>query len=409
MTRSKIIVIGGGASGIIASIIAARNGAKVTLIERKERIGKKILATGNGQCNISNQSTKTECFHSSCKCDHVLQSTFNKFSVSDTIDFFETLGITIVEKENGKLYPRSLQANSVLNALLLELERLKIDVITNAEVNAIHIDNNIKVSTQKKNYYGNRLIIAAGGKSNKDLGSNGSGFVLAKNLGHTIIEPIPSLVQIETDFSYLKHLQGTKIDGDISILDQKNKVLRKETGEILFANYGLSGPPVLQISRIAAKRLYDQLNTHIEIDLVPEFTKEALDHYLIKRLSLLSYKTAEESLNGFLNNRLIVPLLKENTIDLHKKAGDITKIERNQLVDCMKGLKMQVIGTRQWNQSQVTAGGISLDEIDDNLQSKKIEHVYFCGEVLDVDGDCGGYNLQWAWSSGAVVGLHASK
>lgn len=407
MPRSKIIIIGGGASGIVAGIISAREGAKVTILERMPKIGKKILATGNGRCNLSNKYAAANNFHS--ESNNIYNSIINQFNIKDTLDLFEELGIKVVEKEDGKLYPRSEQSNSVVSALLYELKRLKVDIICDTDVSDIEIKNNFKVTSKDKAYYCNKLIIATGGKSCPDLGSNGSGYNIAKKIGHSIIEPFPSLIQLKTDFPYLKQIQGTKIWTIIKIIDENNNVLKEEEGELLFTDYGISGPPVLQLSRYASKKLLLNENTYIIIDFVPEYKHiEDIDSELLRRIENSPNKTTQDFLIGFLNNRLIIPILKIAQIDINKKVANLTKDERLSLAATLKNLKMKVTGTHQWNQSQVTAGGVNMKEINqDTLESKLINNIYFCGEILDIDGDCGGYNLQWAWSSGAVAGMNA--
>lgn len=408
MGKNKVIVIGGGASGMVAAIFAARNGGKVTILEKKDRVGRKVLATGNGRCNLSNRKVSLDKYHSTSKRLKICENILKQFSLQDTIEFFEKLGLVVVELEDGKLYPRSLQANSVVNVLRHELNKLKIDIVYDSDVKNIEIEHNIRVITQDKKYYCNTLIMATGGKSYPDLGSNGSGFKLASKLGHDITMVFPSLVQLKTDYPYLKHLKGTKIDGTIEIVDESNHSLRKEFGEILFTDYGISGPPVLQVSRHGAMRHYKGLDTYVLIDLMSEYSRDQLGELILRRLTNLAYKSVLDSFTGMINSRLIIPVLKAADIDINKKAGDITKIERNKIVDTLKEMRMKVIGTNQWNQSQVTAGGINLNEINaKTLESKIIKNLFFCGEILDIDGDCGGYNLQWAFSSGAIAGTYA--
>lgn len=404
----KIIVVGGGASGIVAAITAARLGAKVTILERLDRIGKKILATGNGRCNLSNTHACPTYYHTA-QSKELIKEVLLKFPISNTLVFFEEMGIELIEKEEGKLYPRSEQAGAVLNVLLHELERLKIEVFCNQEVQNIELGKNIKVQTATQTFYGNRLILAAGGKASPDLGSNGSGYDLARKLGHQLTEIYPSLVQLKTSYPYLKQVHGTKVNGTVCVLDDQKKLLRKEKGEILFTDYGISGPPVLQVSRHAAKRSMVSQSTYILLDIVDEYSEEELKRKLIKRFNQMPTKSAQESFVGFVNNRLIIPLLKECGVDLNKKVSEITAKESGLIARYMKNIEMKVLGTHQWNQAQVTAGGVRLNEINPlKLNSVFHANVFFCGEILDVDGDCGGYNLQWAFSSGAIAGQSAA-
>ncbi|QUH31720.1 BaiN/RdsA family NAD(P)/FAD-dependent oxidoreductase [Vallitalea guaymasensis] len=408
MAKNKIVIIGGGASGLVAAIVAARNGAKVTILERKDRIGKKILATGNGRCNLTNMHCSSKYFHGGDK--DFITNILEQFDVNKTLEFFSELGIYPINVDSGKVYPNSLQASSVLDVLRLEVDRLKINIECNAEVTKIERSNNFVVYTKDKKYYGNKIIIAAGGKSSPDLGSNGSGFTLAKSLGHTIKKPIPSLVQLKSGADFLKQIKGVKINALAKIIDENNEIMRKEYGEILFTDYGISGPPILQISRIASDYLNDNKRVSVDIDFFHDLSEKELDQILLKRLTSMPNKTIQENFIGFINKRLINIIIKEAGIAMNKKSADIKKEERNKLVSILKKFSLIITGTNQWNQSQVTAGGIITSEIDEvTLESKKVKDVYLAGEVIDVDGDCGGYNLQWAWSSGVVAGMNASN
>jgi predicted Rossmann fold flavoprotein len=404
MAKSKVIIIGGGAASLIAAIVAARNGAKVTILERKDRVGKKILATGNGRCNMTNIKCTSNNFHGGNEI--FINKILSQFDVDSTLEFFKDLGSYPLIEDNGKVYPNSLQASSVLDNLRYEIERLKITVECNAEVIKIEQSNNFIVYTKdNKKYYGNKIILATGGKSAPDLGSNGSGYLLAKSLGHTIIKPIPSLVQLKSDAKFLKQIKGVKINGDATVVDKEHNILRKEYGEILFTDYGISGPPILQLSRIASSRVSNNMNVIVDIDFMPKVCYEQLDTILLDRLTAMPYKTISDNFIGFINKRLIPIIIKEAGIEINKKSSDISKKERNKLVSILKKFSINIIDTNQWNQSQVTAGGIDVNEVDSNtLESKITKGIYFAGEILDVDGDCGGFNLQWAWSTGAIVG-----
>ncbi len=410
MGKNKIIVIGGGASGMVAGIIAAKQGSKVTILDRCDRIGKKILATGNGRCNLTNNHIKEEHYFLEPGNKGFVNEILSQFGVEDTLLFFKQLGIEVVEKEEGKLYPRSDQASSVLSVLMTEIERLKVEVVCLQEVKSIEVGQNMRVITQDNKYYCNKIILATGGQSTPDLGSNGSGYSLSRVLGHTITPVFPSLVQLKTDYPYLKHLKGTKVQGSIELLDEGAKILQKESGEILYTDYGISGPPILQISRRASARFNGGLHTYVTINLMPEYSKEALNQLLIDRFNTMPYKSLESVLVGLINSKLIMPLFKSAEIDVQKKAADLTKEERKRLIHAIQQSKMKITGINPWNQSQVTAGGVTLSEINPcTLESKLIKNLFFCGELLDVDGICGGYNLQWAWSSGVVAGINASQ
>ncbi|VDN46098.1 Aminoacetone oxidase family FAD-binding enzyme [Petrocella atlantisensis] len=408
MGKNKVIVIGGGASGIMAAITAARLGQKVILLERKDRIGKKILATGNGRCNISNRFIEESRFHSDSQnlYDHI----YPQFDLSKTLEFFEALGIPILELDEGKLYPYSLQAASVLNVLLYELDRQNVQVICNEDV--VHVDagQRVVVHTKKNKYYGDYVILAGGGKSTPDLGSNGSGYQIAKELGMNLIEPYPSLIQLESDYAYLKHLKGTKVMAKVDlVVDDVH--LKSAYGELLFTDYGLSGPPILDVSRTAAQAIKNhKKNIEIHGDLVPLLDSTALDQMLLKRIERMSYKVLEDFFVGLLPKQMIIPLIKDCGMNPRDKGAQITSKQRELIVHWLKAFRLSITGTRQWNQSQVTAGGVDCHEVvATTLTSKKYPNVILCGEILDMDGDCGGFNLQWAWSSGYVAGVSASK
>lgn len=405
----KVIVVGGGASGIVAAITAARQGAKVTLLEQKNRIGKKILATGNGRCNIANRLVDRQHFHSSTK--NLFDSIYRQFDLTETIAFFSEIGVEILELEDGKLYPLSLQAASVVNVMLDELDALKVQVVCDARVTSIDINDRVIATTASKKYYGDALILAAGGRSTPNLGSDGSGYKLSESIGLNRTDVYPSLVQLTSNYAYLKHLKGTKVMASIQLCFNGEKH-RKEYGELLFTDYGISGPPVLQISREAsiACNHCKKSSVHIECDLMPAMTEEALDTLLIKRIEHMPTKTLERFFIGMLPKQLIVPLIKDTNMTLTDQAASITKRQRQAIIQWLKSLDLTITGTNQWNQSQVTAGGVDCNDVDEaTLSVKGKPNVYVCGELLDMDGDCGGFNLQWAWSSGYVAGLNAAK
>lgn len=404
----KIIIVGGGASGLIAGIVAARNGAKVTILEQESRIGRKILVTGNGRCNIANKYIGKKDFHSDS--ENIFQSIYNQFDIKATIEFFAEIGVEILMLEDGKLYPFSLQAASVLNVLRMEIERLKVRVICNEKVENIQIDKKITVYTKKNKYYAEKLILATGGSSKPSLGSNGSGYLLAKILNIAVTQTYPSLVQLKSDYSYLRHLKGTKIMANISVFVEKKK-RRTEYGELLFTEYGVSGPPILQLSREASKAVNIDLNlASLEIDFMPNISETDLEVLLSKRIKSMPYKSLEDFFVGLLPKQLIVPIIKDNNLELNNKAANITKSDRGKLVNWLKHFHMRITGTKQWENSQVTAGGVDCNYVrKETLEVSGYNSVYICGELLDIDGDCGGFNLQWAWSSGYVAGLFASK
>jgi predicted Rossmann fold flavoprotein len=405
----KVAVIGGGCSGMMAAISAARSGAGVLLLEARDRVGKKLLATGNGRCNLSNADCSLSRFHGG---DPVfIARVLSGFPVAETIDFFEKLGIACKTEDDGKVFPQPDQASAVLDLLRYELERLKVELRTGHEVQRIvpgkdgfHL--HLAAGGQLE---AGRVILASGGKGAPQFGSDGSGFRLACEAGHRIIEPLAALVPLRLRADSLRRLKGVKFNGRAEIRCN-GEVLRRETGEILFTDNGVSGPPVLQLSRAAAVALHEHRAPRIVLDLFPGLDLEQMDAALACRFVQQGEKPLALGLVGLLNKRLIPVLLAEAGIhDPSILCKALPAGERQKLSGLLKNWAFPVVGTQPWPQAQVTAGGVVLDEVDaSSLQSRLVPGLYFCGEVLDVDGDCGGFNLQWAWSSGYVAGCSAA-
>ncbi|NLM44230.1 MAG: NAD(P)/FAD-dependent oxidoreductase [Clostridiales bacterium] len=409
MKKLRIAIIGGGAAGMIASIVAARNGAQVTVLEQLPRVGKKLLATGNGRCNITNINMGIEYFHGSNR--DFAKTVIGRFNQKTTIEFFEDLGIHCVVESGGKIFPASGQASSVLDVLRFEMQQLGVVELCESRAETIaYGKKGFKIRVKGKDTItADKVILATGGKANPSLGANGSGYDLAKALGHKIIEPFPSLVKLKLDAPFLKSLSGAKINGEAAI-EVDGKILRQENGEILFANYGLSGPPILQLSRTAGEQLSMGKKVNIVLDLFPEMSLQEFEELLEKRTSLRGDKPLAFSFVGLINKRFINVLLKEAGItDLHMPCRDITKSELKAIANKMKRWIMVISGTQSWSEAQVTAGGVDVSQINpDTMESKIVPGLYFAGEIIDIDGDCGGFNLQWAWSSGYIAGLSAS-
>ncbi len=402
MIHHQVIILGGGASGLMASILCKDFGLDAALIEGNDRVGKKILTTGNGRCNITNKyiekpfnryhSSNLEFFH----------TVLNNFDVNSTIDFFYSLGLPLAQLEEGKMYPLSLQASSVLDIFRMSLEDREIPIYLNSKIIEIkHSNNEFSLKDSKGELYKcKKLILACGGKSAPSTGSDGSGFKLAKSLGHNILGPVPSLVQLKLDYPHLKALSGIKFNGTAEIL-VNGDVKRQEYGEILFTDYGISGPPILQLSRVAAYGINHKEDVSLNLDMMYTMSLEEVENFLEGRWAMFSYRSVYDSFIGVINKKLIPTLLKEAGImNIHKPCSDLTWSEKKSIYNLLKCWKFKVTDTNNFNNSQVTAGGINTKEVwEETLESKIIKDLYFCGEILDVDGDCGGYNLQWAWSS----------
>ena len=410
MIYHDVVIIGGGASGMTAAITAKDFGLDVAIVEGTDRIGKKILTTGNGRCNITNSliSFPFQNFHSAN--DGFFIKSLNKFSVEDTKAFFLNLGLPIIELEKGKNYPQSLQASSVVDILKMALEEREIPVYNSYKVKSIHKSKGkFTLSTGNEDssvIKCKKLIMACGGKSAPKTGSDGSGYTLAKSLGHSIIEPNPAIVQLKLSHNKLKALSGIKFNGYAEVLCD-GKSIRKEFGEILFTDYGISGPPILQISREASLGCFKGKEVKILVDMMPDKSLKELEDFLEGHFAVFSCREVINSLIGVVNKKMIPILLREAGIDnLHKPCYELTWKEKKALINLMKSWEFKCVGTNGFQAAQVTTGGINTKEVDsETLQSKLVDNLYFCGELLDVDGDCGGFNLQWAWSSGFTAAL----
>ena len=408
MIYHDVVIIGGGASGMTAAITAKDFGLDVAIVEGTDRIGKKILTTGNGRCNITNSliSFPFENFHSTN--DGFFIKSLNKFSVEDTKAFFLNLGLPIIELEKGKNYPQSLQASSVVDILKMALEEREIPVYNSYKVKSIHKSKGkFTLSTGNEDspvIKCKKLIIACGGKSAPKTGSDGSGYKLTKSLGHSITDLLPGIVQLKLDYNHLKALSGIKFDGYVTLLCD-DKAIKKEFGEILFTDYGISGPPILQISALASENTFKKNKTEIIVDLMPSYTLEELEDFIECHFALLSHRPIINALIGVVNKKLIPILLKESGIDnLQMPCYELSWHEKKKLISTLKSWKFTCTGTNDFNQAQVTVGGVNTKEINPTtLESNIVPNLYFCGEILDVHGDCGGFNLQWAWSSGYAV------
>ncbi|MBE5990132.1 MAG: NAD(P)/FAD-dependent oxidoreductase [Paenibacillaceae bacterium] len=402
--KQQIIIIGAGASGLAAGISAAREGASVTIMEHTARPGKKLLSTGNGKCNITNLQFPKDAYRGN-QPDFVFPA-LHTVTVSQTMDFFRELGIVLTER-NGYVYPNSGQASTVLEAMLFELEHLGVRIMTECPVKEIKKD--LTVITDHGKHRGDRIILAAGSMAAPKTGSDGSGYSLASKLGHHIIEPLPALVQLRCKEKWYKQAAGVRTDALVT-LKIDGKAAASDRGELQITDYGISGIPVFQISRYAARALNEGRKAEAQLDFLPELSPTDLEKLLLTRHRQFGYRPAEEFLHGVLNSKLAKILLKEAGIGRESWVKEITEKEIKNLVHCIKELKTIIVSTNTFDQAQVCSGGVDTREVDPvTMESKLIRGLYFSGEILDVDGICGGYNLQWAWSSGITAGSHAGR
>lgn len=407
MKKRHVIIVGGGASGLIAAISAAREGADVTIVEQKERLGKKILSTGNGRCNLTNEYMNTDCFRGDDTS--IVTQVLAMFGYQETIRFFEELGV-ILKERNGYVYPISDQACTIVDVLCMEIKRLGVQVLLNQSVN--HISKKSQyfvVRTAETSLQGDAVIVAAGGRAASVLGSDGSGYTLAKTFGHSLSPIVPALVQLKGKGNFFKQISGVRTHARLSLYVD-NQYIYKDTGELQLTNYGISGIPVFQISRYAAKALYEKKEVVAEVDFLPSMPEEEFGEFLRKRVEKHGEKHAEDFLIGVFHKKLIGLLLRASRINTNDMISRVSDEQINKLITVCKHFQIVIEGTNDFEQAQVCAGGVRTTEINPHtMESVYAEGLYLTGELLDIDGICGGYNLQWAWSTGYIAGTHAAK
>jgi len=406
--KHKLIILGGGAAGLLAAIAAKDMGIDTAILEGSDRVGKKLLTTGNGRCNITNKYIEKNRYHSDNP--DFFEYALNSFNIDQTINFFGSIGLPLVTLEEGKMYPMSLQASSVIDIIRLALEDRSIPVYTNSKIKNIKAaKQGFKLTTSDdETYECEKLLLCCGGKSAQNTGSDGSGYTLAKSLGHSLVTPIPALVQLKLDYKNLKALSGVKFNGIANMLID-GKAQRSEFGEILFTDYGISGPPILQLSRIASKALSSKNKVTLKVNMMYHKTIEELEDFLEAHWAIFNYRSVTESFIGIINKKIVPILLKEAGVsDIHKPCMDLDWKEKKNILKLLSDWEFTVTDTNSFTNAQVTAGGVNTTEVDPiTMESKLVKNLYFAGEILDVDGDCGGFNLQWAWSSAyaAVKGM----
>lgn len=406
--KMKIAVVGAGASGMVAAITAAKYGAEVTLFEKNERVGKKILATGNGKCNFGNLEFSMDQYY--CEDKDKLQKMFGVFSTWDAVTFFENMGLMVKEK-NGYLYPYSEQASSVLDILRMELDREKVTLITETEIlSAEHVneENVFLLKDAKGNSYSfEKLIIACGSCASLKKGDGMSGYELAEKLGHKVKDVVPGLVQLKSDEAFIKALSGVRCQAKISLLIDGEKV-DEEKGELQFTDYGISGILVLQLSRQASYALKEGKDVSVLVDFYPDQDDKAFTYMSRLRYDVLMDKTVENYLTGTLNKKVNMVMLKQAGLKPDSKTEDVGYKKIWEIVKKSRAFPIHISGVNSMENAQICAGGVAFDQISTELESEIVKGLYFAGEIIDVDGKCGGYNLQWAWTSGYIAGRNAA-
>lgn len=409
---SRVIVVGGGAAGMMAAVFAARQGGKVHLLEKNEKLGKKLFITGKGRCNLTNAADVEDLFQAVVSNPKFLYSGFYSFTNDQTIDFFEELGVKTKVERGGRVFPQSDHSSDVISALSRELSRLGVEVSLNTKVKELIVEEGrvtgVLLASGKK-MVSDAVIVASGGISYPSTGSTGDGYRFAKECGHKVTELLPSLVPMEVKEWYAKELMGLSLRNiEIRITDGKKK-LYEEFGEMLFTHYGVTGPVILSASSVVGKGLKKKELT-LHIDLKPALTEEQLDRRVLREFEANQNRQFKNSVDSLFPAKLKPVMVELSGIPEEKKVNEITREERSRFVHLIKDLTMTLTGLRGYNEAIITKGGVSVREIDPgSMESKNVEGLYFAGEVLDLDAVTGGYNLQIAWSTGYLAGIDAAQ
>ena len=401
---SKVYVVGGGASGMLAAIAAARNGHKVILLEKNEKLGKKLFITGKGRCNLTNACGRDTFFEQVVTNPKFLYRAFHAFSNYDTMNFFEQLGLPIKTERGDRVFPESDKSSDVINVLKKELEKQQVSIRYHSEVSQILTKNGcfhgLKCKGNSEEFVGDAVMIATGGLSYPLTGSTGDGYSFAKAMGHTVTDLYPSLVPVHVREPYVKDLMGLSLKNVEVMISAGQKQIYRDFGEFLFTHFGVSGPVILSASSHIVPYLNKKEDLILSIDLKPALTPEQLDARILRDFEEFKNKHFKNSLDRLLPNKLIDVIIRLSLIDPEKKVNSITKEERLCLVDLLKHMTLHITGLSDFNQAVITKGGIDVKEVNPaTMESKLIKNVYFIGEVLDLDALTGGFNLQIAWST----------
>lgn len=414
---SKVIVIGGGAAGMMAALFAARNGHEVYLYEKNEKLGKKLFITGKGRCNVTNAGDMETLFGSVISNPKFLYSSFYGFTNEQTMELFEELGVPLKIERGNRVFPVSDHSSDIINALGRELKRLGVRVELNTEVKEVVTEQSNSSESKKqtgvfrkvvlsngKKIVGDACIVATGGISYASTGSTGDGYRFAKENGHRVTELYPSLVPMEVKEWYAKELQGLSLRNVNAVIYDGKKKLYEEFGEMLFTHYGVSGPIIISASSKIGKKLQEK-ELRLCIDLKPALTMEQLDQRILRDFEENRNKQFKNAVDKLFPAKLKPIMLELSGISEDKKVNEISKEERLQFGHLIKHFEMTITGLRSYKEAIITKGGVSVKEIDPGtMESKKVEGLYFVGEVLDLDALTGGFNLQIAWSTAVAAG-----
>ncbi len=423
---ANVIVVGGGPAGMFAAYFAAKNGHKVTLLEQNEKLGKKLYITGKGRCNITNASDMEELFNNVCSNQKFLYSAFYSYTNEQVVDFFEGYGLRTKVERGNRVFPVSDHSSDVIATLAKALKDVGVEVKLYTRVTKLLTEdaldeNGETILADKKNgvlqqnitgvvledgrsILSDRVILATGGISYPSTGATGDGYRFAEKLHHKIIEPTPSLVPFETKEHWATELQGLALKNVAIEIRRNDKAIYVDFGEMLFTHFGISGPMILSASA-AIKPEYFKEKLQLYIDLKPALDKEQLDKRILKDFEEAKNKQYKNSIQKLLPSKMIPVVISLSGIDPDKKVNEITKEERNKLVNLLKALPLTITGLRGWNEAIITKGGVSVKQVNPStMESKLVNGLYFCGELLDLDAMTGGYNLQIAWSTGYLAG-----
>lgn len=404
---SEIIVIGGGAAGMMAAIFAAKNDNRVTLIEKNEKLGKKLFITGKGRCNFTNACDTEDLFQNVVTNQKFLYSAFYTFSNDMVMDFFEELGMHYKVERGNRAFPVSDHSSDVIKALEKEMKRLGVCILLHTRVKSLLIENQICKGVEllkNKKIYADSVIVTTGGISYPRTGACKDGYEFAKQAGHTIVAPSPSLVPMELSDSCCKDLMGISLKNVSATIYADGKKVYSDFGEMLFTHFGVSGPIIIKASAYIQKYLQKELS--LKIDLKPALDEKQLDERILKDFQLFQNKQLKNALDKLLLRALIPVVIDKSGLDGDKKVNELTKEERKKLGETIKNLPFMITGLRGWDEAIVTKGGVSVKEIDPGtMESKLTGGLYFAGEVLDLDALTGGFNLQIAWSTGYLAGI----
>lgn len=401
MFTYDVIVIGGGASGMTAAICAARNGNQVLLLEKNAKLGRKIAASGNGKCNLTNANISTEFYH---EASYELERILSLADCGTVLEFMRGIGIFCKEKR-GYYYPVCEQAAVVVQLLQAELEHLNVNILFEERVDRVVLESNnsFLVYTENNSFHGKNVILASGGMAAPKLGAEGTGYAILNKLGHTVADTVPALVQLTAKERFLKKISGVRTEAEICLSIDNGKY--NEKGEIIFTDQGISGIPVFQISRYVTEPLNAGRHVQLSINLLPNLETDDVRKQIMTLLHYNPKLPFEYLFRSFCNNKLVYALICDEGLDAERPCAQVKEADVDKMLRRFQNCVFQITGTNGFEFAQVTRGGVSLEEINpDTMESKLVPGLYITGELLDVDGICGGYNLHFAWASGILAG-----